>query len=129
LLERNTARGVNFRRARVVSEPVADYTRFEYEFTALNIDAGEQVRWLPRNTAPDLLVPLADFWVLDARLVRFGYFAGDGSSIGHDLTSDPEVARTCAEAFERVWERSIPHAGYGLPEYLRWPTSGQIPEP
>ena len=112
LVGEHTARGVSFRRARIVSEPLADFTRFEYESTALNIDAGEQVRWLPRNTAPDLLVPLADFWVLDDRLVRFGYFAGDGTFLGHDLTSDPEVARTCSAAFERVWERAIPHAEY-----------------
>lgn len=108
----HTARGVSFRRARVVSEPLADYTRFEFASTSFNISAGEQVRWLPRHTAPGLLVPLADFWLFDGKLVRFGLFAGDGTFLGHELTEDAEVVRTCAETFEGVWERAIPHAEY-----------------
>jgi hypothetical protein len=112
LVREYTARGVSFRRARIVSEPLADYIRFEYESTAFNISAGEQVRWLPRSTAPALPVPLADYWVLDDRLVRFGYFAGDGTFLANELTDDPEVVRTCAAAFEAVWERAIPHDQY-----------------
>jgi hypothetical protein len=112
LVSEHTARGVQFRRARIVSEPLDDYIRFEYESTIPNIDAGEQVRWLPRRHAPGLLVPLCDFWVLDDRLVRFGFFAGNGEFLGDDLADDPEVVRSCAEAFERVWERAVPHASY-----------------
>lgn len=48
LVRANLARGVRFRRARIVSEPVSDYIRFEHEGTeSLNIAAGEEVRWLP----------------------------------------------------------------------------------
>jgi hypothetical protein len=36
--------------ARVVSEPLAPFIRYEYEITSgLNIAAGEEVRWLPRR--------------------------------------------------------------------------------
>jgi hypothetical protein len=51
------ARGVTVRRARVVSEPVGDYIRYEHACTAQNIAAGEDVRWLPRRLASDLLIP------------------------------------------------------------------------
>ena len=112
LVREHTARGVEFRRARIVSEPLADYIRFEYESTAFNVAAGELVRWLPRHTAPGLLVPLADFWLFDDRLVRFGFFAGDGTFLRHDLCEDREVARSCAEAFEQVWRRAVPHDQY-----------------
>jgi hypothetical protein len=108
----HTARGVEFRRARVVSEPLADFTRFEFESTGFNLAAGEQVRWLPRRSAPGLLVPLCDFWLLDSRIVRFGYFAGDGTFLGEDVTDDPDTARTCARSFEAVWERAVPHDRY-----------------
>jgi hypothetical protein len=41
----HTARGVRFRRVRVVSEPLAPFIRFEYEVTAaVSIAAREQVR-------------------------------------------------------------------------------------
>src|ERR1700677_639259 len=70
----HTARGVRFRRARIVSEPLSDYIRFEHEATAgLNVAAGEEVRWLPRRLGAGLCVPVNDYWVFDGRLVRFGY--------------------------------------------------------
>lgn len=113
LVRAHVARGVSFRRARIVSEPLTDYIRFEYEITAgLNIAAGEQVRWLPRRQASDLCLPGNDYWLLDDRLVRFGHFAGDGEFTGHDLTDDPAVARLCAESFEAVWERATDHELY-----------------
>lgn len=109
----HTARGVRFRRARIVSEPVSDYIRFEHEATAgLNVAAGEEVRWLPRKLARGLSVPVNDFWVFDDRLVRLGYFAGNGVYLDDELTSDRKTVGICAEAFERVWELAIPHADY-----------------
>jgi hypothetical protein len=94
---------------------VTDYIRFEHAITAgVNIAAGEKVRWLPRRRASDLCLPGNDFWLLDDRLVRFGYFAGDGEFLDHELTSDPAVVRQCATAFEAVWERAIDHARYQL---------------
>jgi hypothetical protein len=113
LVRANVARGVTFRRARIVSEPLASFIRFEYEMTGpLNIAAGEQVRWLPRRLASDLALPGNDFWVLDGKLVRFGHFAGDGEFTGHELTEDPAVVRLCAAAFEAVWERGADHSSY-----------------
>src|SRR5712691_6033967 len=48
-------RNVIVRRARIVSEPVSDYVRWEHWLTGpVNIEAGEQVRWLPRRLASTL---------------------------------------------------------------------------
>ncbi len=113
LVREHTARGVRFRRARVVSEPVSDYIRFEYEITAgLNVAAGEEVRWLPRRRASDLCLPGNDFWLFDDRLIRFHYFSGDGEIVQDELCSDPAVIAACAAAFEAVWERAVPHDSY-----------------
>jgi hypothetical protein len=113
LVRAQVARGIRFRRARIVSEPLSPFLRFEHGMTSgMNIAAGEDVRWLPRRLTPGLCVPLCDFWVFDDRLVRFGYFAGNGTFLEHELSDDPEVVRTCAEAFEAVWLRAIPHADY-----------------
>ena len=109
----HTARGVQFRRARIVSEPLSDYIRFEHAATAgLNVAAGEEVRWLPRRRARGLSVPVNDYWVFDDRFVRFGYFGGDGTYLDDELTDDPDAVHSCTEAFERVWELAIPHAEY-----------------
>lgn len=113
LVRSTVARGVQMRRARIVSEPLADFTRFEYRCTAeLNLAAGEQVRWLPRRLASDLCLPGNDFWVFDGRLVRFNHFAGDGSSGEKEMRSEPEVVKLCLAAFEAVWDRAIPHQDY-----------------
>lgn len=104
-----TGRGVLIRRARIVSVPVSDYTRYLYDGTLTNIAAGEQVRWLPRRRASDLCLPGNDFWVFDDRLVRFGHFSGDGSYLGDEVDSRSAVVKLCADAFDAVWGRAVPH--------------------
>jgi hypothetical protein len=113
MVEKLVAKGVPVRRARIVSEPVTDYIRYEYALTAgLNIAAGELVRWLPRRLASDLALPGNDFWLFDDRLVLFNHFAGDGSSGDKELREEPAVITLCASAFEAVWDRAIPHDDY-----------------
>ncbi|GAA0925818.1 hypothetical protein GCM10009560_27500 [Nonomuraea longicatena] len=115
LIEGTRARGVTVRRARIVSEPVTEYIRFEHSVTdSMNIKAGEQVRWLPRRQASDLLLPGNDIWVFDEHLIRFGFFAGDGRYLGDEVARDPDVIKRCLTAFEAVWERAIDHAEYRL---------------
>lgn len=112
LVHAAVTRGVVMRRARIVSEPVTDYIRYEHAITVLNLQAGEDVRWLPRPRAADLALPGADFWLLDGRLVQFNHFTGDGDWAAKERTENPEVAALCATAFERVWERAVPHEKY-----------------
>ncbi|TMR05437.1 hypothetical protein ETD83_06925 [Actinomadura soli] len=109
------ARGVAVRRARIVSEPVTPYIRFEHAVTAsMNLAAGEEVRWLPRRQASDLALPGNDFWLFDERLVRFHHFAGDGEHIVDELTDDAAAIKLCASAFAAVWERAIDHREYAI---------------
>ncbi|MDA8369873.1 MAG: hypothetical protein M0026_08370 [Nocardiopsaceae bacterium] len=113
LVRAHVARGVEFRRARIVSEPVTDYIRFEYEITSeVNTAAGEQVRWLPRRLASDLYLPGNDFWAFDGRMVRFHHFSGDGEIVEDELSEDPAAVELCVSAFEAVWERAIDHEEY-----------------
>jgi len=49
-----TSRGVQVRRTRIVSEPLSEYMRFEYDITFTNVEAGEEIRWLPRRRASGL---------------------------------------------------------------------------
>ena len=101
------------RRARIISEPVSAYIRFEYEVTpAANLAAGEQVRWLPRRLASDLALPGNDFWLLDGSSVVFNHFGGDGAGTGHEVREKPAVVKLCASAFDAVWARAVPHEDY-----------------
>ncbi|MFD9621868.1 DUF6879 family protein [Streptomyces virginiae] len=108
------SRGVIMRRARIVSEPVTDYIRFEHALTPVNIALGEQVRWLPRRLASDIALPGNDFWVVDDRLVLFHFWTGEGDWAGHEFFEDPAVVKLCTSAFETVWERGTPHGQYAV---------------
>ena len=114
LIRRTVARGVVVRRARIVSEPVSDYIRYEHAGTPVNLAAGEQVRWLPRRRASDIALPGNDFWLIDDRLIRWNHFTGDGASGGGEISENPAAAKLCAEAFEAVWARGIPHEDYKI---------------
>ncbi|MEU9518273.1 DUF6879 family protein [Streptomyces sp. NPDC048224] len=114
LIRRTVARGVTVRRARIVSEPVSDYIRYEHAGTPANVAAGELVRWLPRRRASDIPLPGNDFWLIDRALIRWNHFTGDGASAPGEMSEDPAAARLCAEAFETVWARAIPHDEYKI---------------
>lgn len=106
------------RRARIVSEPVTDHIRYEHAITPLSLQAGEDVRWLPRRHASGIALPGDDFWLLDDRLVQFPHFTGTGTGTGDwapdgkERTTAPAAVALCAAAFEAVWERGIPHEKY-----------------
>jgi hypothetical protein len=108
------ARGVSVRRARIVSEPVTDYLRWEHYQTRANVEAGEQVRWLPRRQGWDLLLPGSDFWIFDGSLMRVHHFSGDGNWVDNELCDDPALVERHAAAFEKIWERAIPHDQYEI---------------
>lgn len=114
LIQETVGRGVVVRRARIVSEPVSEYTRFLYDGTFTNVAAGEQVRWLPRRQASGIALPGNDFWLIDGHLIRWNHFTGEGASAGGEISEDPAAAKLCAEAFEAVWTRAVPHENYTI---------------
>lgn len=112
LVAATVARGVSVRRARIVSEPVSEYTRFLYDTTFTNVEAGEDVRWLARREASVIALPGTDFWLVDGRLIRWNHFTGEGVSAGGEMSKDPVAVKLCADAFEAVWSRATPHNDY-----------------
>jgi hypothetical protein len=112
MMHRNTAAGKTLRRLRIISEPVTDYIRFEWLDATKLVEAGEDVRWLPRRRASTLLLPGNDFWLFDDQTVTFTHFAGNGEVLDHELTVDPAVVQTCRTAFEAAWALATPHREY-----------------
>ena len=67
---------MRIRRVGVVSEPLPEYPRWEHACTDVNIEAGEDIRWLPGTKAAGLLLPGADCWVSGHRVVRWNFQRG-----------------------------------------------------
>ncbi|WP_338496664.1 DUF6879 family protein [Streptomyces sp. SJL17-4] len=114
LITDTVARGVSIRRARIVSEPVTEYIRWEHYVTHANVTAGEDIRWLPRRRATDIGLPGNDFWLFDGELLRVHHFSGDGAVVEDEITDDPATVKLCASAFETVWDRAVPHHLYAI---------------
>lgn len=100
------------RRARIVSEPVTEYIRYEHDLTFANVAAGELVRWLPRRKAADIALPGTDLWMFDSSSVLFTYFSGDGEVVDREWRTEPAVLELVSSAFEAVWKRATPHEEY-----------------
>lgn len=109
-----TGRGVAMRRLRVVSEPLNDYIRYEYDGTFAHVAAGEDVRWLPRSRTGDLLLPALDGWVIDGETVILHHFDGEGRWTDPyvEVRHDRALAVLYMAAYEPAWERSVQHAEY-----------------
>lgn len=106
------AAGKVFRRARIVSEPVSDYQRWVLQDSHLYIEAGEDIRWVPRRLVSQVALPGNDFWMFDRELVVFLCFAGSGLVTEYQATTDPEAIGLCLAAFYGVWKLAIPDRDY-----------------
>ncbi|MGI9001397.1 MAG: DUF6879 family protein [Pseudonocardia sp.] len=112
LIQNSAANGKIFKRVRIISEPVTDYIRYEWDGTGPNVAAGEDVKWLPRRLASAIALPGNDFWLFDDSVVVFTVFTGEGDVFERQLTTDPAVVQLCKSAFESACAIAIPHSEY-----------------
>ncbi|MPZ83104.1 MAG: hypothetical protein GEV28_23010 [Actinophytocola sp.] len=107
-----TEAGKVIRRARIVSEPVSDYQKWVLKDSHLFVEAGEDIRWIPRSRVSTVALPGNDFWLFDDQVVIFLIFAGSGSIVGRQKVTDPTIVELCRHAFDAAWELSIPDGEY-----------------
>jgi hypothetical protein len=96
-----------------VSEPISDYQRWILSFTHLFVDAGEDTRYVARSDLYNLTLPgSGDYYVFDDQTALFLHYAGDGTNASFATTDDNDLVRTCAAAFETVWDLATPFRDY-----------------
>lgn len=110
----SVGRGVAVNRARVVSTPHNDYTRYAKHVARLNVEAGEDVRYLPRHLIDPNELTTDDWWIFDDSVVAFTVFEpGDnGRWVGGAVTTDPRIVEYIRTVKERVWARAVPLSDY-----------------
>ncbi len=111
-LRGHVAAGKVVRRARVVSEPLSDYQRWNYSIAHPMVDSGEDIRWLPRALVSSLALPGNDFYLFDDRLVVFLLYTGSGLNAGMEASTNPADVSLCRSAFDAAWKISTPHRDY-----------------
>ncbi|MEC3957896.1 hypothetical protein VMT65_33010 [Nocardia sp. CDC153] len=110
-----TADGATVRRARVVTVPLTDYQRWMLEITQNNVDAGEEVRYLPRHLADPERVTTDDWWLIDDTTVSYTVFDPAGNWVGGAVTTDPRIVAYCREVRDYVWELATPYGEFQKP--------------
>lgn len=104
--------GRSVRRARVVSEPLSDYQLWSHSIAQSMVEAGEDIRWVPRRNVSSIGIPGNDFYLFDDRLVVFLHYAGNGLSVDRVTSMDPADIDLCRSAFKSVWKLAVPHNEY-----------------
>jgi hypothetical protein len=111
-LREHVQAGKSVRRARIVSEPLSDYQRWSYGIAHPMVEAGEDIRWIPRRLVSSIGIPGNDFYLFDDRLAIFLIYAGNGLATDEVASTDLVDIQLCRTAFEAVWKLSIPHRDY-----------------
>lgn len=111
-LREHVGAGRCVRRARIVSEPLSEYQRWSYSIAYPMVEAGEDIRWVPRRRVSSIAIPGNDFYLFDDQLVVFLIYAGNGLAVEKVTSADPHDIQLCRSAFEAVWKLSVPHRDY-----------------
>jgi hypothetical protein len=112
MLRRRDEDGQRMMRVRIVAEPHTDYTRFLLDLAGINVPAGEDIRYLPRDRAKDLDLPRHDFWLIDSTKVAILAFADDNTLLGAEVHDDPAVVVRHCYYRDVAWHYAIPYAEY-----------------
>lgn len=101
-----TRRGKRISRVRIVDDPPTDYQRWEMWATRWHLQAGEDIRYLPRAMAGTLGIPAGDWWLFDDTRLVLMAFTSAGEIDGKTLVTDPEVIA----AYQRWRDLAFRHA-------------------
>jgi hypothetical protein len=105
LIRQVSADGKRFRRVRVVSTPLTDYSRFAVFCSKYTNEAGEDIRYLERDRAEGL--PEYDYWLFDSRLLVRMHFTDDDDFLGGEVIEDPAVVVQHNHWRDAAWHRAV----------------------
>ncbi|MGH3517015.1 MAG: DUF6879 family protein [Haloechinothrix sp.] len=105
------AEGRTFERVRMVTQPPTEYLRWQFSLTGLNVEAGEDIRWLSEADAKTFGAPTFDYYLLDDDLVVVMQF-GDGGVAGAEVTDDPSAVEEAQRWRTVAWAHATPHTKY-----------------
>jgi hypothetical protein len=112
MLRRRALDGQRMIRVRIVAKPHTDYTRFLLALAAVNVPAGEDIRYLPQTQAVGLDLPQYDFWLIDSRKLAILRFAEDNTLLGAEIHEDPAVVVRHCYYRDVACHYAVPFAEY-----------------
>lgn len=107
-IRQHRAEGKVFERVRMLTDPLTEYLKWLAAMTRLNIEAGEDVRWIGETQARGLGAPTHDFYIFDDARVAILHFDDDGVS-GAEVTDNPDVLAEHRRWRDAVWPVAVRH--------------------
>jgi hypothetical protein len=103
-IRRDRAAGKVWQRVRIVSVPPSEYTRYGLAVAQLNIEAGEDIRYLRRDMAQRLGLRPYDAWLFDQRiLVRLHFDDADDTFQHAETVQDTSIVARHNAWRETAW--------------------------
>ncbi|MGW0805284.1 DUF6879 family protein [Nonomuraea sp. NPDC002799] len=112
MIREATSNGKRVQRVRVVTEPHGDYTRYALAGARINIDGGEEIRYMARHRAVELGLPEHDYWLFDDRLVAWMHFDDQDAFLGVELIGEPAAVEQHLAWQAMAWEHATPYNDY-----------------
>ena len=104
MIQEATGQGRRFRRVRVVSMPLTDYSRFGLFCSGHTNVAGEEIRYLRRDESAGL--PDYDYWLFDSRKLVKMHFDDSENFLGGEIIEDPAVIVEHNYWRDAAWHRA-----------------------
>lgn len=105
MVQEVTAEGRRFARVRVVELPLSDWTRYSYTLARHNIAAGEDIRYIEHDNAPDL--PDYDYWLLDSSKLVVMRFDETDRFVGGEIIEDPSEIVQANYWRDAAWHKAV----------------------
>jgi hypothetical protein len=107
-IRRDIAEGKVWRRVRIVSVPLSDWARYGIDVARLNVEAGEDIRYLTRDAAARLEIEPLDAWLLDDdRLLNLRFDDRNDRFVGAEFITDEAVVTVHRAWRDLAWQYAV----------------------
>jgi hypothetical protein len=101
--------GKRWQRVRIVTVPVSDWTRYGIRVGRLNVQAGEDIRYLRRSVAEALGLQPYDAWLLDnEQLIGLHFDDQDDTFVGAEVITDAATVQQHRGWQQLAWQHAEP---------------------
>ncbi|MEY9849719.1 DUF6879 family protein [Streptacidiphilus sp. MAP5-3] len=112
VMRRITGQGRRVERVRVIDQPSTENQRYSLASVPVNLDAGEDIRYLRREDSVRLGLPDDDLWLFDSRFVATFAWDESGWATHLDVTDDPQVVLAACQARDAAWHYAMRYEGF-----------------
>ncbi|MGW1196865.1 DUF6879 family protein [Streptomyces sp. NPDC002536] len=106
-IREQVSQGKRIERVRLVDDPPTLGQRYLLAVAWTNVEAGEDIRGLPRTQAERLGLPMFDFWLFDSRFALKLHFDDQDEYLGAELIEDAAEVLRCCQVRDAAWHYAM----------------------